>query len=91
MIRFAVATLGAVITFTAPALADYTIVQGPDGRCRVVERYNPKDRDTVRIGPLSFHDRAEAEREIKVVCQDGYYQEESRREERRQERREGRD
>jgi len=88
MIRSAVLALGGVIAVTAPALADYSIVQGPDGHCRVVEHYNPANHDNfVLIGPLSFRDRAEAEREIKVVCKDGhYYQEDSRRKERREER-----
>jgi hypothetical protein len=95
MIRSAVLASGGVIALTVSAAADYSIVQGPDGHCRVVEHYNPnhpRNRDTVRIGPLGFRDRAEAEREMKVVCQDGYYyQEEARGEEHnRQDKREGR-
>jgi hypothetical protein len=90
MIRSALVALGAVTTLTAPALADYYIVHGPDRHCRVVERYHPGDREIVRIGPLSFRDRSEAEREIQVICKDGYYREEARRGERREERREGR-
>ena len=91
MIRSAVVTLGAVIAFTAPALADYYIVQGPGPHCRVVERYNPRDREIVRIGPLSFRDRAEAEREIRVICHESYYPEEPRRVERWEQRYERRD
>ena len=90
MIRSALVAFGAVLTFTAPALADYYIVHGQDRHCRVVESYTPGDREIVRIGPLSFHDRAEAEREVRVICKDGYYREEARRQERREERREGR-
>jgi hypothetical protein len=86
MIRSAAAVFGAVITFTAPALADYYIVHGPDRHCRVVERYEPRDREIVRIGPLSFRDRQEAEREVRVICRDGYYRDEVRREERRERR-----
>jgi hypothetical protein len=95
MIRSAVLASGGVIALMVSAAADYSVVQGPDGHCRVVEHYNPnnpRNRDAVQIGPLSFRDRAEAEREIRVVCKDGYYyQEESRRVERREERRESRD
>jgi hypothetical protein len=91
MIRSAVLTCGAVIALTAPALADYYIVHGPDRYCRVVETYSPRDREIVRIGPLSFRDRAEAEREVRVVCRDGYYPEEARRVERWEERYERRD
>jgi hypothetical protein len=91
MIRSAVLTFGGVIVLTAPAFADYSIVQGPDGHCRVVENYRPRNRNTVRIGPLSFRDRAEAEREIKVVCADGYsYEGQTRSEERREAGRAGR-
>jgi hypothetical protein len=95
MFRSAILASGGVIAMTISAPADYAIVQGPDGHCRLVEHYNPnhpRNRDTVRIGSLNFRDRAEAEREIKVICGDGYYyQEETRRVERREERREGRD
>jgi hypothetical protein len=90
MIRSTIIALGAVTVLTVPALADYYIVHGPDRRCRVVERYTPAERDIIRIGPLSFRDREAAEREVRVICRDGYYREEVRREERR-ERHEGRD
>jgi hypothetical protein len=85
MIRSAIIAIGAVTVLTVPALADYYIVHGPDRRCRVVERYTPADREIIRIGPLSFRDREAAEREVRVICRDGYYREEIRRE-----RREGR-
>jgi hypothetical protein len=91
MIRSAILAFGAAAALSAPALADYYIVHGPDRRCRVVERYTPGERDIIRIGPLSFRERGEAEREVRVVCKDGYYREEVRREERREERRERRD
>jgi hypothetical protein len=90
MIRSA-AVFGAVIALTGPALADYYIVHGPDRRCRVVETYIPRDREIVRIGPFSFRDREEAEREVRVICHEGYYPDEPRRAERWEERYERRD
>ncbi len=74
--------LGITAALSAPALADeYYIVHGPDRHCRVVERI-PEDKTIVRVGPLAFKSRDEAERQLKVVCRDnGYYREE--REERR--------
>jgi hypothetical protein len=77
---------GAAIAFATPALADWYIVHAPDRHCRVVERYVPAgDHDMVRVGPLRFGTRDEAEHEIRTVCRDnGYY-----REERSEHRREG--
>lgn len=84
--RRTILALGVTAALSAPALADeYYIVHGPDRHCRVVERI-PEDQTIVRVGPLAFKSRDEAERQLKVVCRDnGYYREE------REERRERRD
>ena len=55
-----------------------TSFTGPSRHCRVVERYVPgEDHTIVRVGPLRFGTRDEAEHEISTVCHDnGYYREE---------------
>jgi hypothetical protein len=69
--------IGMLAIFASPAFADYYIVHGPDRHCRVVERWTPEDRDLIRVGPLRFGTRDEAEHDLKVVCRDnGYYREE---------------
>ena len=69
MIR-AILALGIITSVAAPALADeYYVVRGPDRHCRVVERI-PEDRTIVRVGPLSFKTRDEAERQVDVICRD---------------------
>lgn len=88
MIRTCIFVLGALASLSAPAFADYYIVHGPDRHCRVVERYIPgEERDIIRVGPLSFGTREEAERQVRVVCRDNGYYREERREERREDRR----
>jgi hypothetical protein len=79
--------LGTLVVLAVPAMAtDYYIVHGQDRHCRVVETM-PEDRAIIRVGPLSFGDRDEAERQLKVVCRDnGYYHEEERRDDRVKER-----
>jgi hypothetical protein len=86
MIRTLIA-LGAFIALAAPAMADnYYVVHGRDRHCRVVERI-PQGNEFIRIGPLSFGSRDEAERHVKVVCSDnGYYRGEEEREEHRENR-----
>jgi len=66
-----------VAAVSTPALADsFYIVHGPDRHCRVVERI-PEDHTFVRVGPLSFGTRDEAEHQLRVICRDnGYYSEE---------------
>jgi hypothetical protein len=81
MLKSCIAALGALTVITAPAFADYYIVHGPDRHCRVVERL-PEDNTFVRVGPLRFSTRDEAERDVSVVCRDnGYYREEAERRE----------
>ena len=79
--------LGAFVAFAAPAMAgEYYIVHGQDRQCNVVERI-PEGHEFIRVGPLSFGTRDEAERQVKVVCRDnGYYRGEEGREERRENR-----
>ena len=78
MLKSCILAAGAAIAFATPALADWYIVHGPDRHCRVVERYVPgEEHDMVRVGPLRFGTRGEAEHEIRTVCRDnGYYREE---------------
>jgi hypothetical protein len=62
--------LGLIAGMATPVFADeYYIVRGPDKHCRVVERV-PEGREFIRVGPLSFGTRDEAERQVKVVCRD---------------------
>ncbi len=89
MLKSGVLAAGMLVAFAAPAMADYYIVHGPDRHCRVVETFTPGG-EWVRVGPLRFGTREEAERQIEVVCSDhGYYREEQAREERGEERSEG--
>ena len=79
MFKSCILAAGTLIAFAAPALADYYIVHGPDRHCRVVERV-PEDHTFIRVGPLRFGTRDEAERQVRVVCRDnGYYRENDRR------------
>lgn len=86
MTRTPLLTLGFLAALSAPAFADWYIIHGPDRHCRVVERIDPGERDIVRIGPLSFGTREDAEREVRVICRDGYYREGTLRRERYRER-----
>jgi hypothetical protein len=90
MLKSCILAAGAAsIAFSTPALADWYIVHGPDRHCRVVERFVPgEEHGIIRVGPLRFGTRGEAEREIRTVCQDNGYYREERREHRREERRE---
>jgi hypothetical protein len=57
--------LAASAAITTPAFADYYIIRGPDEKCEVVETV---PENTVRVGPLAFTTRDEAERQVEVVC-----------------------
>jgi hypothetical protein len=58
----------AIATFATPALADFFIVrEGPAGPCRVVET-RPTDTKIVVVGNKAYKVRAEAEKELTVVC-----------------------
>ena len=51
----------------SPALADYYIVRGPDKKCTVVET-RPTDKTIVVIGDKAYVTKAEAEKQVTVVC-----------------------
>ena len=76
--------LGVLMAFSAPVSAgEYYIVHGQDRHCNVVESV-PEGHDFIRVGPLSFGTRDEAESQVKVICSDnGYYRDQERREEHR--------
>jgi hypothetical protein len=58
----------AVVAFATPALADFFIVrEGPSGPCRIVES-RPTDTKIVVVGGKAYKVRAEAEKEMLVVC-----------------------
>ena len=58
----------AIAAFATPALADFFIVrEGPTGPCRVVET-RPTDTKIVVVGDKAYKVRAEAEKELAVVC-----------------------
>jgi|SRR5271165_2500964 len=77
MLKLGLLAAGTLAVFAIPAFADYYVVHGPDRHCRVVESITPGG-DLVRVGPLSFGTRDEAERQVNVICRDkGYYREES--------------
>jgi hypothetical protein len=51
----------------SPALADFYIVRGPDKKCKVVET-RPTDKTVVVIGNKAYVTKAEAEKQVAVVC-----------------------
>ena len=58
----------AATAFATPALADFFIVrEGPTGQCKIVET-RPTDTKIVVIGNKAYKVRAEAEKELAVVC-----------------------
>jgi hypothetical protein len=58
----------AAATFVTPALADFYVVrEGTSGPCRVVET-RPTDTKIVIVGDKVYKTRAEAEKEVTVVC-----------------------
>ena len=58
----------ATAAFATPALAEFFIVrEGPTGPCRIVET-RPTDTKIVIVGNKVYKERAEADRELAVVC-----------------------
>ena len=58
----------AAVAFATPALADFFIVrEGPTGQCRIVET-RPTDTKIMVVGNKAYKVRAEAEKELTVVC-----------------------
>jgi hypothetical protein len=63
-----VAVIAALVAFSTPALADFFIVrEGPSGPCRIVET-RPTDTKIIVVGNKAYKVRAEAEKELAVVC-----------------------
>jgi hypothetical protein len=62
------AAVAALVAFSTPALADFFIVrEGPSGQCRIVET-RPTDTKIIVVGNKAYKVRAEAEKEMVVVC-----------------------
>jgi hypothetical protein len=67
MLRMLVAAL-ATATLATPAFADFFIVrEGNAGQCRIVET-RPTDTKIIVIGNKVYKTRAEAEKELTLVC-----------------------
>ena len=64
-IFIAAAALATVVA--TPALADFFIVREGTGPCRIVE-VRPTDTKIVVVGNKAYKVRAEAEKELAVVC-----------------------
>jgi hypothetical protein len=59
---------GAICAFATPAFADFYIVrESPSAQCRIVEQ-RPTDTKIIIGGNKVYASRAEAEREMTVVC-----------------------
>jgi hypothetical protein len=67
--KLMIGTVAIGAALSAPALAaDFSIVrEGPTGTCQVVET-RPTDTKTVIVGNKAFTTRAEAEKQITVLC-----------------------
>jgi hypothetical protein len=62
------ATAAVLTAFATPVLADFWIVrEGPTGPCRIVET-RPTDTKIIVVGNKAYKVRAEAEKELAVVC-----------------------
>jgi hypothetical protein len=58
----------ATATLASPALADFFIVrEGNAGQCRIVET-RPTDRKIIVVGNKVYKTRADAEKQLTVVC-----------------------
>jgi hypothetical protein len=63
-----IATAAVLTAFATPVLADFWIVrEGPTGPCRIVET-RPTDTKIIVVGNKAYKVRAEAEKELAVVC-----------------------
>jgi hypothetical protein len=61
--------LGAAFV-TSGAMADYYIVQEKTSKkCTVVDK-RPTDNTWVQVGPVAFKNRADAEKQVPVVCKE---------------------
>jgi hypothetical protein len=69
MLKYALLIAGIVVV-ASPAIAqEFFIVRGPDKKCRVVEK-RPTEKTIIVIGDKAYVTRAEAERQVKVVCKE---------------------
>ena len=57
----------AATAFATPAFADFFIVRDGTGPCRIVET-RPTDTKIIVVGNKTYTVRAEAEKEMAVVC-----------------------
>ena len=57
----------AIAVFATPALADFFIVREGTGACRIVET-RPTDTKIIVVGNKVYKTRAEADKELAVVC-----------------------
>ena len=57
----------AATAFATPAFADFFIVREGTGPCRIVE-IRPTDTEIIVVGNKTYTVRAEAEKEMAVVC-----------------------
>jgi hypothetical protein len=61
--------LGATF-FVSAAMADYYIVQEKSTKkCTVVDK-RPTDKAWIQVGPVAFKNRADAEKQVPVVCKE---------------------
>ena len=59
-----------LLAMSGPAMAaEYYIVRGPDKQCRIVEK-RPTETSIVVIGDKAYVTREEADRQVKIVCQE---------------------
>jgi hypothetical protein len=66
--RTLIAVTVAVAALASPALADFWIVRdSPTAQCRIVES-RPADTKIVVIGDKVYKTRADAEKELAMVC-----------------------
>jgi hypothetical protein len=67
MMKYALA-LAILASGVAPAFAaEFYIVRGPDKKCKIVET-RPTEKTIVVIGDKAYVSRAEAEKQLAVVC-----------------------
>jgi hypothetical protein len=59
--------IGAALSTPALAADFYIVREGPTGTCHVVET-RPSDTKTVIVGNKTFTTRAEAEKQVTVLC-----------------------
>lgn len=54
----------------SPAFADFYVVQEPTTKkCKVVETV-PTDKTWVQVGSMAFKTRADAEKQVTVICKE---------------------